>query len=219
MKAQRYKFDELWKEAIRLRSYLSDEYTVQLIRDYIEKGRNVDGEFSQTNFECAWILIKAQIDARKRRNGREREKRRVRRESIMAEKARLQAIEDARRAEAEARRVAQEEAERAARRERNRMKRERHVDRTNCISRGMAKAAPRGGEVKAGCVAAFSEGNGSRMRFTDRFRGPGLFRDGCGDASGGAEAPRRDKQAVDETAQRAQSKSITCETRRASGRG
>ncbi len=88
MKTPRYKFDDVWKEAIRLMPYQSEEYTEMVIRGYIENGRDADTEFRETNFECAWLLIKAQIDARKERNLRARRKRMLRRELIVAERAR-----------------------------------------------------------------------------------------------------------------------------------
>ena len=111
-----------------------EEYTEMVIRGYIENGRDADTEFRETNFECAWLLIKAQIDARKERNLRARRKRMLRRELIVAERARIAAAEEQRRAAAEAARVAAEETAAAARSERNRIKRESRVDRTNCIT-------------------------------------------------------------------------------------
>ena len=98
MKTPRYKFDDVWKEAIRLMPYQSEEYTEMVIRGYIENGRDADTEFRETNFECAWLLIKAQIDARKERNLRARRKRMLRRELIVAERARIAAAEEQRRA-------------------------------------------------------------------------------------------------------------------------
>lgn len=163
MKTPRYKFDDLWKEAIRLMPYLSEEYTERLIRDYIENDRDADSDFRDTNFECAWLLIKAQIDARKSRNLRARQKRMLCRRRILDEQARRAAAAERRRAEAEAARIAAEEAAAAARSERNRIKRESRVDRTNCIT------GRRVGRLCSGGKAS----RGSKPTFSDRFRGPG----------------------------------------------
>lgn len=164
MKTPRYKFDDVWKEAIRLMPYQGEEYTEMVIRGYIENGRDADTEFRETNFECAWLLIKAQIDARKERNLRARRKRMFRRELIVAERARIAAAEEQRRAAAEAARVAAEETAAAARSERNRIKRESRVDRTNCIT------------ARTAAWRRLSVGRESRSvkpSFSDRFRGPG----------------------------------------------
>ena len=137
MKAPRYKFDEAWTRAIRLMPYISEEYTERMIRDYIEGKRTeeyVNHEFLETYFECAWVLIKDCIDSRKERNERARLKRVARREALLAQAARLKAVEDERVAREEAARKAQAEAAEALRKERARKRRERHVDRTNCIS-------------------------------------------------------------------------------------
>ncbi len=113
MKTPRYKFDEKWMESIRLMPYISVEYTERMIRDYIEGKRTeeyVNHEFCETYFECAWVLIKAQIDARKERNERARLKRVARREARLAEAARKKAIEDKRIARQEAARKAEADA-------------------------------------------------------------------------------------------------------------
>ncbi len=143
MKTPRYKFDDVWKEAIRLMPYQSEEYTEMVIRGYIENGRDADTEFRETNFECAWLLIKAQIDARKERNLRARRKRMLRRELIVAERARIAA---------------------AARSERNRIKRESRVDRTNCITARTAAWRR---------LSVGRESRSVKPSFSDRFRGPG----------------------------------------------
>lgn len=126
--------------------YISVEYTERMIRDYIEGKRTeeyVDHEFCETYFECAWVVIKAEVDARKARNERARLKRVARRDAILAEAARLKAIEDERIARAEAARKAEAEAAEAARKERARKRRERNIDRTNCITRQRKPAATR----------------------------------------------------------------------------
>lgn len=151
MKTPRYKFDDVWMVAIKLMPFESVEFTEGLIRDYIEKGRDVEPYFDWSNFECAWVLIKAQIDARKARNERARLKRVARKEALLAEQARIKAKEEARRAAEEARRKAEEDAAEALRKERARRRRERGVDRTNCIGRGAKSPV---------------------QRPSDRFRGP-----------------------------------------------
>lgn len=168
MKTPRYKFDDVWMKAIRLMPYISEEYTERMIRDYIEGKRTeeyVNHEFLETYFECAWVLIKERIDSRKERNERARLKRVARREAVLAEAARLKAAEDERIAREEAARKAQAEAAEALRKERARKRRERHVDRTNCISRGKG--------VAAGSMRASAKESSSKSEcFADRFRGP-----------------------------------------------
>ncbi len=97
-------------------------------------------------------------------NLRARRKRMLRRELIVAERARIAAAEEQRRAAAEAARVAAEETAAAARSERNRIKRESRVDRTNCIT------------ARTAAWRRLSVGRESRSvkpSFSDRFRGPG----------------------------------------------
>jgi G:T/U-mismatch repair DNA glycosylase len=120
----RYKFDQEWVEAVRHnydRDLDNDEAVLRHIRLYIE-GEYDGSDFRGTYFECAWILIKAEIDRRKARNARARERRqRLRAEklaAIEAAKAAEQAAAEAARIEAEAKAQAEakarEEAERLA---------------------------------------------------------------------------------------------------------
>jgi chemotaxis protein histidine kinase CheA len=104
----RYKFDPEWVEAVRHnydRDLDNDEAVLRHIRLYIE-GEYDGSDFRGTYFECAWILIKAEIDRRKARNARARERRQQRR----AEK--LAAIEAAKAAEQAAAEQAAAEAAR-----------------------------------------------------------------------------------------------------------
>lgn len=84
-RAPRYKFDETWIEAIkrciknghdyndRSHAYSADDIT-NLIRQYLE-GTNECTELYDSSFGCAWVVIKAEIDRRKARNARARERR------------------------------------------------------------------------------------------------------------------------------------------------
>jgi hypothetical protein len=127
----RYKFDPEWVEAVRHnydRDLDNDEAVLRHIRLYIE-GEYDGSDFRGTYFECAWILIKAEIDRRKARNARARERRQQRRAeklaAIEAAKAAEQAAAEAARIEAEAKAQAEaearEEAEAAARAEAERL--------------------------------------------------------------------------------------------------
>jgi hypothetical protein len=107
----RYKFDPEWVEAVRHnydRDLDNDEAVLRHIRLYIE-GEYDGSDFRGTYFECAWILIKSEIDRRKARNARARERRQQRRAEKLAA---IEAAKAAEQAAAEAR--AKEEAEAAA---------------------------------------------------------------------------------------------------------
>jgi hypothetical protein len=85
----RYKFDETWIESInrcirnghdyndRSHAYSADDIT-NLIRQYIEGTNDCTGLYD-SSFGCAWVVIKAEIDRRKARNARARERRQQRR--------------------------------------------------------------------------------------------------------------------------------------------
>jgi hypothetical protein len=98
----RYKFDETWIESITRcinncrdnknrandnngnshnKTYTADDIK-RLIYDYLE-GTNDCSELYNTNFGCAWVVIKAEIDRRKARNARARERRLLRRTAAM----------------------------------------------------------------------------------------------------------------------------------------
>jgi uncharacterized membrane protein YqiK len=117
----RYKFDPEWVEAVRHnydRDLDNDEAVLRHIRLYIE-GEYDGSDFRGTYFECAWILIKAEIDRRKARNARARERRQQRRAeklaAIEAAKAAEQAAAEAARIEAEAKAAAKAKEEAEAR--------------------------------------------------------------------------------------------------------
>ena len=93
MKTPKYKFNEKWHEAIKRSHELYAPGVEHLVRKYIETGEDIDGEFIETDFECAWVLMKAEIDRRKARNERARERRRTRREE--AERKKREAEETA----------------------------------------------------------------------------------------------------------------------------
>jgi hypothetical protein len=98
-RAPRYKFDETWIESInrcisnghdyndrnhnghgnndRNHAYSADDIA-NLIRQYLE-GTNDCTELYDSSFGCAWVVIKAEIDRRKARNARARERRLQRR--------------------------------------------------------------------------------------------------------------------------------------------
>jgi hypothetical protein len=92
----RYKFDKEWGEAARhcYDKHLTEEDVIRYIRLYIES--DYDGrDFKNSCFECAWILIKAEIDRRKVRNARARERRQQRRAEKLAALAAEQASTNA----------------------------------------------------------------------------------------------------------------------------
>ncbi|WP_295730649.1 hypothetical protein [uncultured Muribaculum sp.] len=108
---KRFKFDESWRKALSLIGDFSGIIDPEIYR-YMEDGtepRIGDLNYYFEGFHIVWGLIKAQIDARKARNARARELRRMRRE------AKEKAIADAarRKAEAEERRRLAREAEEA----------------------------------------------------------------------------------------------------------
>lgn len=84
MKTSRYKFDELWHVAIKL-SDIAPALAESIIRNYIEEGLEPQPEELTPGFMGVWTLIKAQIDQRKRRNLRARERRLQRRQSATVE--------------------------------------------------------------------------------------------------------------------------------------
>ena len=95
-KTPRYKFDPLWRRAMSA-SGCDDSYTEQMVRDYIEHGKQPNFHYlDQQGFACAWIIIRADIDRRRRRNERARERRRQLRARLQAE--REAAEKDARKA-------------------------------------------------------------------------------------------------------------------------
>jgi hypothetical protein len=81
----RYKFDETWTDAINRchdDAHSATDLT-NLIRQYIE-GTGDCSELYDTRFGCAWVVIKAEIDRRKARNARARERRLQRRAEKLA---------------------------------------------------------------------------------------------------------------------------------------
>ena len=78
MKTRKYKFDTVWSQAISLLDHTGGDSSIaeQQIRRYIEHDDDPTEEIRNTPFECAWLLIKAQIDTRKLRNERARQRRR-----------------------------------------------------------------------------------------------------------------------------------------------
>ena len=61
-KTPRYKFDPLWRRAMSA-SGCDDSYTEQMVRDYIEHGKQPNFHYlDQQGFACAWIIIRADID-------------------------------------------------------------------------------------------------------------------------------------------------------------
>lgn len=74
MKTLRYKFDELWLVAIN-HTDMAPSLAELIIRNYIEEGIVPESDELTPGFRGVWTLIKAQIDQRKRRNLRARERR------------------------------------------------------------------------------------------------------------------------------------------------
>ena len=87
MKKQRYKFDEAWHRAIISSRVKNEAKAERMIRSYIEYGElsEIDDEM-EPSFLGAWEVIKTQIDERKRRNARARERRRLRHANKMGDK-------------------------------------------------------------------------------------------------------------------------------------
>lgn len=79
MKTLRYKFDELWLVAIN-HTDMAPSLAELIIRNYIEEGIVPESDELTPGFRGVWTLIKAQIDQRKRRNLRARERRQERRQ-------------------------------------------------------------------------------------------------------------------------------------------
>lgn len=166
----RFKFDAIWKEAIR-RLGDGSGYIETQIRRYIEEGIEpdvADLNYYYDGFAAVWVLVKAQIDARKERNARARERRRMRREAILeaeAEKTRRREAAEARKAEAERQRQLAEQAEKqriiALRKERRREER-------------LRKAAPRRNSISSAQTTTKSAPASPTPTFASRFRGPGI---------------------------------------------
>ncbi|WP_289743455.1 hypothetical protein [Muribaculum intestinale] len=158
----RYKFDECWKEALRRLGDSAGHVEAQ-IRRYLEEGTEpdiADLNYYYEGFVAVWVLIKAQIDARKERNARARERRRMRRDAILeAEEAkkRRREAEDARKAEAE-----QAEKQRIADERKARRREER-----------LRKVAPRRDSISSS-PAMTKPAPSPTPTFASRFRGPGI---------------------------------------------
>lgn len=78
-RAARYKFDQVWKDAIAATKLSQPIPIEEHIRAYIEGDASACDLLYGTPFHPAWILIKAKIDRRKARNARARERRQQRR--------------------------------------------------------------------------------------------------------------------------------------------
>ena len=96
MKSPRYKFDTEWEKAIDYMAWfdINTQYVKDVIRRYIETGTDPTDEFTGLPVMGVWIVIKAQIDRRKARNERARERRRLRRENEETPKAAVPAEAD-----------------------------------------------------------------------------------------------------------------------------
>lgn len=77
---RKYKFDQLWLDAIALCDNNPAE-AERAVRDYIETGAEPDLTKFTPSFRAIWVLIRSQIDQRKERNARARLRRIARRES------------------------------------------------------------------------------------------------------------------------------------------
>ncbi|MDE5923504.1 MAG: hypothetical protein K2G79_08465, partial [Muribaculum sp.] len=153
----------------------NDIDTECLVRDYIEHGKEPDFRYvHQEGFACAWVIIRADIDRRRRRNERARQRRRELR-------VRQQAEREA--AEKDARRVAR--LERKAVATRSSRKKSRAMRAANAVRNriaGRSITSPRttvSDNAKAStpsCLAAPRKAEQHlpvKTRFADRFRGPG----------------------------------------------
>ena len=159
MKTPKYKFDELWLKAISRCNDLHIPGVEYQVRRYIETGENVDDLFFGSDFECAWVLMKAEIDRRKARNERARERRRQRREEIERKKREAEAMAQAAALrEREEMRIAEENA---------------RIERAGCKKQD---ASPRrdSGVSSRGTGSAPTGVKAPKSRFSYRFRGPGL---------------------------------------------
>lgn len=179
-KAPRYKFDPLWRTAMRF-SGCNDDETEQMVRDYIEHGKEpYFHTIDQQVFACAWIIIRTDIDRRRRRNERARERRRQLRARLQAEREATE--KDIRKAERLERKAA---ATRSAR-EKSKAMRAAHAVRSRIAGRSVASTcntvADRGRPLRTSMPmpSCLSGGTQSKVaskppkqRFSDRFRGPG----------------------------------------------
>lgn len=84
MRKHNYKFDEKWREAIRLSGAADYAGAVRMVREYIEQGTVPAITTMEPCLRGAWVVIRAAIDARQRRNARARERRALRRQQAAA---------------------------------------------------------------------------------------------------------------------------------------
>lgn len=163
-KTPRYKFDPLWRRAMSA-SGCDDSYTEQMVRDYIEHGKQPNFHYlDQQGFACAWIIIRADIDRRRRRNERARERRRQLRARLQAE--REAAEKDARKAA----RLERKAASTRSSREKSKAMRAAKAARGRIAGRNQAPRVP---SCLNPATAAKASRQPTRQRFADRFRGPG----------------------------------------------
>lgn len=173
-----------------------DYETERMVRDYIETGKEPRFHYvDHEGFRCAWVIIRAEIDRRRRRNERARERRRERKAQRAAE------LEAAEKAAKKARRLARKAAVARSSRERSKLYHaakeaarvasdasikvnvrrpvtgrgktapERRDNVARCVGGVPRKGVSRGGTSRAGvprCPAS------PKSRFSDRFRGPGV---------------------------------------------
>lgn len=142
-----------------------DSYTEQMVRDYIEHGKQPNFHYlDQQGFACAWIIIRADIDRRRRRNERARERRRQLRARLQAE--REAAEKDARKAA----RLERKAASTRSSREKSKAMRAAKAARGRIAGRNQAPRVP---SCLNPATAAKASRQPTRQRFADRFRGPG----------------------------------------------
>lgn len=175
MKSPRYKFDKLWHIAMRA-SGCDDDETERLVRDYIETGKEPRFRYmDQEGFRCAWVLIRVEIDRRRRRNERARARRREQKAQRAAEK------EAAEQAAKKARRLARKAAVARSSRERSKLyhaAKEAARQASDASIKvnirkpvtGRGKPAPDRKSAVGG--ASPTVASSGRTRFSDRFRGP-----------------------------------------------
>lgn len=154
-KTPRYKFDPLWRRAMSA-SGCDDSY--------IEHGKQPNFHYlDQQGFACAWIIIRADIDRRRRRNERARERRRQLRARLQAE--REAAEKDARKAV----RLERKAASTRSSREKSKAMRAAKAARDRIAGRNQAPRVP---SCLSPATAAKASRQPTRQRFADRFRGP-----------------------------------------------
>ena len=181
MKKQRYKFDYEWRVAMVAADVDNPGRIERMIRAYIEDGIEPESTFAiERTFRGAWTVIKAQIKARKERNRRAAERRRQRRQEALAAKA---GVESAQAAPQSAPQTAEatsqldqaapqptKSAKSAKSAPQSAQFAQKSIGLSHQVQQSSVKAVP-AQPVSANTSCTSLPG---KLKFSDRFRGPGL---------------------------------------------